>query len=306
MPIRKSWKEAGHATIHDEIAIGCCSECVGGGGSYPAEVLVEEIPSEIHTATAVCNSDIEGISSFGLPRHRRASEGSQRSAGRFEVEIGSSSHHVVEGGKESVKKGRSRGFLKASLKIARRRGCLGKISKQVAIDSTGLEARHVSSYYSKRKKFRMKRYPKWTVVIDTRSYLVLGMVADRGPQADDIEFDEAVLSAHSRQPFKELLADAGYDSEGHHRLVREQLGATTVIPPWRGKQSKYTAKTKYRAEMQREFPRERYGQRWHIESAFSAHKRRIASALRARSYWAQCREIGLRTITHNIMLIAKN
>ena len=33
-------------------------------------------------------------------------------------------------------------------------------------------------------------------------------------------------------------------------------------------------------------------------------KRRLGSALRARSYWSQCREIILRVITHNVMIVA--
>jgi hypothetical protein len=34
-------------------------------------------------------------------------------------------------------------------------------------------------------------------------------------------------------------------------------------------------------------------------------KRRLGSALRARSYWTQCREIILRVITHNVMIVAR-
>jgi hypothetical protein len=34
-------------------------------------------------------------------------------------------------------------------------------------------------------------------------------------------------------------------------------------------------------------------------------KRRLGSALRARSYWNQCREIILRVITHNVMIVIR-
>ena len=34
-------------------------------------------------------------------------------------------------------------------------------------------------------------------------------------------------------------------------------------------------------------------------------KRRLGSALQARSYWTQCREIILRVISHNVMIVAK-
>lgn len=174
----------------------------------------------------------------------------------------------------------------------------------MAIDSTGLESRHVSHYYSKRLGLRKKHFPKWTLVIDTRTHLILATVCDRGPLPDDIEFERAITAAYARQPFSELLADAGYDSEAHHQLVREDLDARSIIPPLRGRPTAKAPTGTYRAMMHRHFPRKTYGQRWQAESAISTHKRRIGSALRARSYWTQWREVNLRAITHNLMLIA--
>jgi transposase len=47
-----------------------------------------------------------------------------------------------------------------------------------------------------------------------------------------------------------------------------------------------------------------YGQRWQAESAFSRHKRRLGSALGARSDGSRKREGYLRVLTHNLMLLA--
>ena len=55
--------------------------------------------------------------------------------------------------------------------------------------------------------------------------------------------------------------------------------------------------------MRQHFPRALYHQRWHAESGFSQHKRRLGSALTARSSAAQAREIVLRVLTHNLMLL---
>ena len=44
-------------------------------------------------------------------------------------------------------------------------------------------------------------------------------------------------------------------------------------------------------------------QRWQVETVNSMLKRLLGSALRARSYWSQCREILLRAITLNIMIL---
>ncbi|WP_408015437.1 transposase [Sabulicella rubraurantiaca] len=53
------------------------------------------------------------------------------------------------------------------------------------------------------------------------------------------------------------------------------------------------------------FPRATYNQRWHAESGFSQHKRRLGSALTARGDHAQARELVLRVLTHNLILLAE-
>ena len=48
-----------------------------------------------------------------------------------------------------------------------------------------------------------------------------------------------------------------------------------------------------------------YGQRWQVETVNSMIKRRLGSALRARQYESQCREIILKALTHNVMIIQR-
>ena len=64
-------------------------------------------------------------------------------------------------------------------------------------------------------------------------------------------------------------------------------------------------KTPYRRAMQKHFDQALYNQRWHAESSFSQHKRRLGSALTTRHGEAQDREIVLRVLTHNLMLLAE-
>jgi hypothetical protein len=52
-------------------------------------------------------------------------------------------------------------------------------------------------------------------------------------------------------------------------------------------------------------PRSRYGQRWQSETVNSMLKRLLGSALRARSYWSQCRETVLRALTLNVMILRR-
>ena len=51
------------------------------------------------------------------------------------------------------------------------------------------------------------------------------------------------------------------------------------------------------------FDKQKYGQRWQVETVNSMLKRLQDSALRAREYWSQHREIVLRVLTHNIMIL---
>lgn len=55
--------------------------------------------------------------------------------------------------------------------------------------------------------------------------------------------------------------------------------------------------------MREDFDKETYGQRWQVETVFSMIKRNFSSALRARRYWSQCREMMLLVLTHNIAII---
>ena len=192
-----------------------------------------------------------------------------------------------------------------TLCLARKHRILKRRSGRAAIDSTGYESGHTSVYYSRRCGLKKSHYPKLTVVCDTENYLYLSAVPDIGPLPDDIEFKEAVVQAFHSQPFDELLADAGYDSEANHAFIHGHLGAESVIPPKHGRRPGKLPLTPYRLRMALEFPSERYGQRWQLESCFSQDKRRFGSALRARSAKSQCRELYLRVLIHNLAIIRR-
>ena len=178
------------------------------------------------------------------------------------------------------------------------------------MDATGLEARHVSAYFrmrrgeAKRPGRRRRAWPKLTVALHTHSHLILGAVTGTGPTQDSPDFVPAVRQAAALLALDTALADAGYDAEHNHRLCREELGMRrSVIALNPRNTGRRWPKTPYRRAMRRRFPRTLYHQRWHAESGFSQHKRRLGSALTARSTPAQRREIVLRVLTHNLMLL---
>ncbi len=133
---------------------------------------------------------------------------------------------------------------------------------------------------------------------------------DRGPKVDAVEAKQTLLETLPHQPLGTLLGDAGYESEGFHRLCRDRHGIRSIIPTTqRGRPRKdgqpLAVRGHYRRLMKQRFPKKTYGQRWQIETVFSMLKRNLGSALRARRYHSQNREIRLRVLTHNLGILLR-
>ena len=180
-----------------------------------------------------------------------------------------------------------------------------------AIDGTGLESRPVRRSDATRKADgnggvdrTYAHYPKVVFVADCASHMILSAVPGRGPGTDLVQFGRAFAQAARRARIEVLLADADYDAEWLHVSVRSH-GIRTIIPPTRGRPSGKPPAGRWRRVMKQRFARLKptYGQRWQVETVNSMVKRRLGSALRARSEGSQCREMILRAITHNAMII---
>jgi transposase len=183
---------------------------------------------------------------------------------------------------------------------------------RAAIDGTGFETRHISAYFVRRRAkgcktgYQTTTYTRWpaaSLVCDCDSHLVLAVITGRGPGPDDPYFQPALAQAVRRSPVKLLLADAGYDSEAAHVFAREQCGTRTLIPATRGRPTPKPLRGYWRNQMRTRFNRRTYGQRWQAETVNSMIKRTMDSSLRARHYPSQSREIVLRVLTHNIMIL---
>jgi len=148
------------------------------------------------------------------------------------------------------------------------------------------------------------RYPKVVLVTDCRTHLVLAAAPGRGPASDLVLFRAALRQAVGRARIGTLLADADFDGEWVHDHARS-YGIRTLIPPERGRPSEKPPAGRWRRRMKRRFDRKKEGQRWQTETVNSMIKRRLGSALRARTYGSQCREIILRVITHNVMVVMR-
>lgn len=202
-------------------------------------------------------------------------------------------------------------LIREILLIAVKSKVLKKKSKHASIDGTGFESHHISAYFVKRKakggeKYQMTtytRYPKAGIIADSATHLVLSGVPGRGPGPDVVHFKKAIIEAVKNISLALLAADAGYDGEQSHVFAREKHGIRTLIPPLIGRKTDKLPTGKYRKLMATRFNKKLYGQRWQVETVNSMIKRNLGSALRARSYWSQCREIMLRLFTHNAMIL---
>ena len=202
-------------------------------------------------------------------------------------------------------------LVREILSIAIRAKVLKKKSQHAGIDGTGFESHHISRYFVKRKaKYREEyqmttytRYPKVGIVADSATHLILSGVPGRGPGPDVVHYKKAITEALKNIPIALLVADAGYDGEQSYVFAREKHGIRTLIPPLIGRKTDKLPTGKYRKLMATRFNTKLYGQRWQVETVNSMIKRNLGSALRARSFWSQCREIMLRLFTHNVMIL---
>lgn len=206
-----------------------------------------------------------------------------------------------------------RRLLDGTLKLAQLQGRLGARSKLAALDGTGWESRHASRYFVSRRAKGLKtrqdttyrRFPKAGVLCDCRSHLILSIVPGRGPAPDVPHFRAVLDDALSRKPITTLLADAGYDGEHVHEYAREECGVNTFIPAKIGRPTDKKPSGFWRRRMASRLHLTRYGQRWQVETVNSMLKRLLGSALRARSYFSQCRELCLRALTLNVMILRR-
>lgn len=201
-------------------------------------------------------------------------------------------------------------LLENSVKIIRK---INKI-KLAAIDSTGLEARHISKYFVLRKRVKeleiyekahYRRWPKLAICCDCSNHLILSAITVRGPGVDINQFEKILTTAAAKFKTKHVLADAGYDSESNHRFARDHLKIKSTIPPKHGRPTLTSKpfKGKYRELMRTCFDKKTYGQRWQVETVMSMIKRNQGDCLRSKTYWSQNREMMLKVLTHNIGII---
>ena len=206
-------------------------------------------------------------------------------------------------------------LLSATVNRAQKAKILRRRPRLVAMDSSGFESRHTSRYYAKRRETSGKhgrkrrvvctRYPKLAIVADTRSHCILAARSGQGPKPDHGDFVPLICETCDRVRPKAVAADAGYDSEGNHRWARDDLHVQSLIPATQGRPGQGEPTGRYRRQMKRHLSQSRYSQRWQAETVVSMLKRLCGEVVHACTYWRRCRLLLLKTLTHNITLLAR-
>lgn len=227
-----------------------------------------------------------------------------------------------------VKPGGLQRMLEQMAAEAKRRGLIQGRLRPVALDSTMFESHHVSRHFEKRQKQTARqnrnqtakvranrrrravhqRLPKLSLAVASASHVILAARATTGSGGDQPFFEPLLREAQQRAQFNAAVADAGFDSEANHRVARQDLGVRSIIPPTAGRPTSKPASTRYRRLMEQRFQRKAdqkcYGQRWQVETVNSMLKRNLGSALRARTARRRSKELLLRVVTHNLMILA--
>jgi hypothetical protein len=187
------------------------------------------------------------------------------------------------------------------------------VVRRGALDSTGLQCGHASSYYVRRRSrdgksyqhTTYRRFAKLEAAVDCATHTIIGVIPRRGPRVDTDRFVPLLENALRRVRLVTALADAGYDSEPNHQHAREQRGVRSFMPATAGRPTTKPPTGRYRRQMKQRLDKAygRYGQRWQVETVFSMIKRRLGSVVHARAYWSQCRELMLLAVTYNLMLL---
>lgn len=171
-------------------------------------------------------------------------------------------------------------------------------AKIVGLDSTGFEVGNRSMHYQIRTKHAIyRRYIKLGISTDLKKQIILQHKINKGPRNDNKDFYALVKEIKTES----VCADKGYDSYKNHKIVIKDLKAKSLIAQKSyGSKKIPRAKRKYRNQAKREFSEKEYHQRSKVESVFSSIKRKYGSCLKARTFYAQKKEVMLKLIAYNV------
>jgi hypothetical protein len=204
---------------------------------------------------------------------------------------------------------------------------LGFSFKPAGIDSSCYEPHHVSRYFESRRlhgrkegargrRRKMRAIPKVALGVSCWSHLVLSLWTGIGGGGDHGHFESVLFDAWRRtrgRTLRKVVADAGYDAEHNHALARCDMGIRSIIPATIGRRflDGSLPRGRFRRHMRRLLRNKRsrkrcgYTQRWQVETVNSMMKRNLGSACRGKTSPSRQRDLRLKVLTHNLMILRR-
>jgi transposase len=297
----------GKTPVSDQISFGTCQGGICNSQQSTWAILASIFTPRFHSGTDIRNPGTKAILSDRLPRYSRHPSGLIGYQEGSLPEQNPAFHHSAKGPEQDAKKNVLQEILTKIFDNARDIGLLKMKDAQACIDSTGLESHFVSRHFIMRQNGHSRRYRRWTkltIVCHNKTHLIAAALVNKGPSTDCHNLEPAVGQALDNMTIDTLLADCGYDSESNHRLCRERFGIKWPVIAVNLRNLKYGSMTgHFRRLMRSRFPKNKYRQRWQVESVFSRFKRRLGYALRARTDESRQTECFLRVLTYNLMVV---
>jgi hypothetical protein len=182
---------------------------------------------------------------------------------------------------------------------------LGEGEKYVKTNEKQIET---PAQVNRRRSRTVRQMPKLALAVASSCHAILAARSHFGNRSDNPDFDPLLYQSWRRADVRTVVADAGYDSENNHRIARLDMNVRSIIPPRIGRPSDSPPQGRYRRLMKQRFSRKadqkQYGQRAQSETVNSMMKRNFGDALRSIKPQRRKKELLLRSLTHDIMLLA--
>jgi len=161
-------------------------------------------------------------------------------------------------------------------------------SGHAAIDATFFDRENASKHYCRRTNYRVQTL-KTTMLVDTETQAILDVHCTTGKRHDTrLGWQVARRNAGD---LTSLVADKGYDWMRFRENLREE-GVRPLI--------KHRIFQPIDHAHNARIDRALYNQRSMCETVFSAIKRTLGDAVRARAWYREFRELVLKYVIHNI------
>jgi len=187
----------GNKKKNDQIAGGSGKNRSANCQSQFVHLFFQLLSSRLYPTSIVCDTGFTPVPQDRLSWHYPDAQRLLRLTQGFGPQKGAALFHTLLCRKTASKKRAFESLLNGIFGQAEAIGLLDK-HPQAAVDATGLESRHTSRYYVRRKGYkRFLRYhwPKITAVCDTKTHLFAGCIVTRGPSNDSPQFASAVIQA---------------------------------------------------------------------------------------------------------------